>query len=751
MKGAGNSVRPSAAMAVMALLVMALLLPEGPLVSAIGSAGAATPAERLPIRSLLNLDHDDLVSGRACGIAGIATRVIRFDGLVRHLVVQDASGGIWVSPLFARERGTWAGQDDQLTELVVGTEVEIDGQIVLGGFGPLMIPDRIHCLGRADLPAAIPVEPEKFFSGNYANRRIEVPGVVQEFSWLGGDLELTVEYASRRYVAAVPPEVAPEPALTLVDAEIRLRGVGATGFNGRGECLYPRVFVDDPADVIVTLPPRSPPFEVTKLPLRSIAQPLADPLGGHRLRTEGTAIAYDGGRVLFLQDDATGIRVEMQTPMILQPGDRVEVSGFLDRSGMVAGISGAIARVVAREAAPSPRLIVPADVVEAADATSKRGQRATPGDLDGCLVRFPARLVATGSTQNGFRLTLAADRLASHISAVATGTAFNGMMPLEPGSELMVSGVLHLHRSPVYRVSYVPSVESLSLTLRSPADVSVLRSPPWWNTRRLAVTAGGLTAVLVAALAWVMLLRRQVAIETTRAAAEIRKRRDASIEFEATLRERSRLAANLHDTLLQALAGAVLQIDLCRRSLLRSRVEKAGEELDVAKRMVKHAAADLRNSVWALRTAPLASRSFNESLEAIVTHLDTARPGTISLRFDGAPFPVPKYVAGNLMLVVQEAVRNAVYHANPTTIEVRVRYDATDGRIAAMIRDDGLGFDVATCRGPAQGHFGLQGMQERIEGLGGRFSLDTAPGHGTTLHAEVVVTAHDSAVEGVTG
>jgi signal transduction histidine kinase len=217
----------------------------------------------------------------------------------------------------------------------------------------------------------------------------------------------------------------------------------------------------------------------------------------------------------------------------------------------------------------------------------------------------------------------------------------------------------------------------------------------------------------------------------------MRSRRDAAIEFDATLRERSRLAANLHDTLLQALAGSVLQIDLCRRSLAGRRVEAAGDQLDVAKRMVKHAADDLRNSVWALRTAPLAGRSLPDSLRAIVNQLGGDAPGQLRLRLDGPSFPLPRFVAGNLLLVAQEAIRNAVHHAESETVHVRVESDAATGIVTLTVRDDGRGFDPAAAAGVAQGHFGLQVMRERMEGIGGTLAIESAAGRGTTITATV--------------
>lgn len=179
---------------------------------------------------------------------------------------------------------------------------------------------------------------------------------------------------------------------------------------------------------------------------------------------------------------------------------------------------------------------------------------------------------------------------------------------------------------------------------------------------------------------------------------------------------------------------------------------EAGDQLDVAKRMVKHAATDLRSSVWALRTAPAAGRSFTQSLRELVDHLNVERgsqeqPGHVGVQFAGEAFPLPRFVAGNLLLVVQEAVRNALHHAEATAIDVAVRFDAAGREVEASVRDDGRGFEWGRQRGPAQGHFGLQGMKERVEALRGRLASDTAPGRGTTVTVRVTVPPHDAVAE----
>jgi len=423
------------------------------------------------------------------------------------------------------------------------------------------------------------------------------------------------------------------------------------------------------------------------------------------------------------------------------------VSGFLDMSRRIGGLTGGVVRKVGVETPPSPIAIQFADI-DAAHGPWPRPNTEPIGSHDGRLVRCTARLL--GTLESSERTVLALADGGTTIDAVFPSGKAGHAARLAPGTDVAVTGILQTDLAAPGAgdsITLNPPVERLRILLGGPEDVVVVRAPPWWTPRRLAALLGVVVAVLGATLLWVVLLRRQVFRQTARAVAEESARFKATLDYEITLRERSRLAANLHDTLLQALAGGVLQLDLCRRSLARQRVQDAERQLDVAKRMVKHAAADLRSSVWALRTAPLAGRSFPDSLRALIGHLDAERPGLIRLRVDGEAFPLPRFVEGNLLLVVQEAIRNALHHANAAVIDVRTRFEADARRITLTVADDGSGFAWGTQRGPEQGHFGLQGLGERIEAVGGHFAIDTAPGRGTTVIARVAVQSREGPIQ----
>jgi signal transduction histidine kinase len=103
----------------------------------------------------------------------------------------------------------------------------------------------------------------------------------------------------------------------------------------------------------------------------------------------------------------------------------------------------------------------------------------------------------------------------------------------------------------------------------------------------------------------------------------------------------------------------------------------------------------------------------------------------------GPPRPVSEPVARQLLFVVQEAVLNAVHHGQPRRVDVTVAFAADGSAVEIAVRDDGLGFVPGSQPGPESAHFGIQGMRERAEMLGGTLAIESAPGRGTTVTVRV--------------
>ena len=144
---------------------------------------------------------------------------------------------------------------------------------------------------------------------------------------------------------------------------------------------------------------------------------------------------------------------------------------------------------------------------------------------------------------------------------------------------------------------------------------------------------------------------------------------------------------------------------------------------------------------------PLAGRSFEESLEAVARQTGHGHTERITIRLEGEPFELPHFVAGNLLLVAQEAIHNAIRHASAAAIDVVAIFNADAGDVTLRVDDDGRGFVPGEQVGPDQGHFGLAGMRERIERLGGDLDVRSIPGSGTTIVAHVRKRHYDERID----
>ncbi len=699
------------------------------------------------------LSGEEIRLGRAVRLRGVVTARI-----CRLFIMQDGDSGIFVYPRLARDEGVWKGDDDVFGSLSPGTEVEITGVTRQGGFAPVILPYAVTRLGKAPLPAEEPFNPSRFFRGLDDCRRVEVRGVVQGF-WKRPPLGmvLVLDAHPGRFMARLPLD-ARNICEGLVEAEVRLRGVAMAAFNTRGELLMPSVFVNSLSDLTVERPPGNAPFDAPKVPLSEVGGYRSDSGGKYRLHVEGVVTyaervqisflddavwpyrslqgaAPELGCMFFVHDGETGLRIQTRQPIDLEPGDRVAVTGFADRSRAVSGLSEAMVRTLGKEDPPEPLRVSAEQIVEANEFALYNGVMAEPGDFDGALVTCEATLTEDIRMDNGTRV-LRLKKSGVSFKATLRGLRGAGLPALRTESELSLTGVVMLdlwHPNDLSTVTR-PQVE---LLLRSAADVVVLRKPSWWTVPRLLAALAVLMSVMVAGAVWVWLLHRRVRETTSRLSQEMHGRHEAALEFAVTLRERNRLAANLHDTLLQTLGGIGFQLAACQKGDTGTR-----PQLDVARRMVSHASDELRNSVWTLRSLQVHGQRFEPALEAIVERARGTGDAAVTCRTAGKFEDVSEFVGGNLLLIIQEALLNAQKHAACGHIQVTVRREGE--RVEVDVRDDGCGFDEQDGHGARAGHFGLDVMRERAERLGGRLAIESCPGGGTVVRVTVMLREYDT-------
>jgi len=193
--------------------------------------------------------------------------------------------------------------------------------------------------------------------------------------------------------------------------------------------------------------------------------------------------------------------------------------------------------------------------------------------------------------------------------------------------------------------------------------------------------------------------------------------------------ERNRLAREIHDTLAQGLTAVSLQLESAD-ALLEVEADPAR-----VRKMVQQALAltqanleEARRSVLDLRAAPLAGRTL---VEALVLLAEEA-PLPVDLLVTGGNQPLPPRVETGLYRIAQEAINNACQHAQASQITVKLV--ATPQLVTLTVEDDGRGFDLEDV---SSSRFGLVGLNERVKLLNGRFHIESTPGQGTLVEAEL--------------
>src|SRR6185436_5134607 len=165
-------------------------------------------------------------------------------------------------------------------------------------------------------------------------------------------------------------------------------------------------------------------------------------------------------------------------------------------------------------------------------------------------------------------------------------------------------------------------------------------------------------------------------------------------------------------------------------------VERARRSVTAALGLTRKGLEEARRSVLDLRAAPLEGRTLPEALAALAEEADAASPPAVVFETETPKASLPSAVEVGLYRIAQEALQNALRHA--AAGRVMLRLEASPDRVRLTVEDDGRGFVIEDAvQERAAGRFGLVGMRERARLLGGSFQIESAPGAGTRITAEV--------------
>lgn len=242
-----------------------------------------------------------------------------------------------------------------------------------------------------------------------------------------------------------------------------------------------------------------------------------------------------------------------------------------------------------------------------------------------------------------------------------------------------------------------------------------------------------LAALLVGILTW-LVYQRHVQQVTAR----------LDLQYKERLSERTRIARELHDTLLQSFQGLMLHFQRAR-NLLPGNPDQAIRRLDSALEGAEAAIVEGRNAIHDIRSTALVNDDLAQAMTALgrelsSTETETGAAATLNVLEEGAPRPLDPVVRDEIYRIVREALRNAFAHARAKNIETEIAYG--EKLLRVRIRDDGVGIDSHVLdHGERAGHWGLPGMRERSRQIGGHLDVWSELGAGTEVELTVPASA----------
>jgi signal transduction histidine kinase len=248
--------------------------------------------------------------------------------------------------------------------------------------------------------------------------------------------------------------------------------------------------------------------------------------------------------------------------------------------------------------------------------------------------------------------------------------------------------------------------------------VAVVIAPALWQTRWFQ-----LGAVLVAGLLARLVYSWRLGQETRR----------LNALFEERLAERTRIAQELHDTLLQGFLSASLQLHVAVEQLPEASPTRFG--LARVQQLMGQVIDEGRNALRGLRSADQGVGDLAEAFSRVRQDMRLDDATDLRVIVEGAVRELRPEVRDEVYRIGREALSNALRHAHARRVEVELEYGARDLRV--LVRDDGCGIDPQILESGREGHWGLSGMRERAERIGGRLRLWSAPGAGTELELRV--------------
>ncbi len=494
---------------------------------------ASAPGNTVPIRA----DGEEVLRSaaavhRLAPARAKAALPVRVDGVVtfadeswQSIFVQDSTGGIYVPYSI---RGVNPRPGDRVTVI---------GLSHVGDYAPVIVAPKLIARGRTKLPRPVQITPRDASSGRLDSVFVEVEGVVHAFA----NQQDPTHLAFSLYSPFGPIRVLGSPRFSTVDelrklddATAAIRGICGTIFNSRRQLVGYQLLVTSIHDIKIKEPPNPNPFELNATPINELLQYSPDASFNHRVRVSGI-VTMVGQGFFYIEDESGGMRVEGNS-------SDVRAGGFVEAAGYATpGAYSPVLREAVVRAAASPAHIDVKPIKLDWNATANSDSR---------LVTVEGRVlsVVTGA----LRKNLVLESGGRIFDAQLYLHTQNEAAPLlEEGSVLRLTGISSSQADSPSSYLLDPYTDpGVRILIRSPQDIEVVKSAPWWSLRHTILVVGALLSVILAGLVWLHMMRRRMLQQQTElrratekaqavhqlahAMQEVTQRRDFSARVEVT-------------------------------------------------------------------------------------------------------------------------------------------------------------------------------------------------------------------------
>lgn len=628
------------------------------------------------------------------------------------LFIQDDKGGIYV-------RVGAAGFDGAL-----GDRVEILGRTAPGDFAPIVILESYRILGPGILPEPLIVSQADLESGRGDCIRIRFRSRVRSVSF--GSIQaptipprLVIELGDHKtdLVQAHLLDWGDLNPQSLIDAEVELTGVSSGSFNQRRQILLGRIQLSDfPGLRIITPPP--PADEIPSIRIGDLFTFGSGTSQDRMVNVEGVVVASNAPDWLAVQDGKSGIFLKPAPLGPIKIGTLVKVSGYPSQKDLQILLLGARVEELGQVEVPA------AAELDNFDESSR---------FHGCRVKVRGTLLEPPALSAGIariRMMVEGGTMVAEIPGCES-------LPQEwqPGAILSVVGVCLAEKSAEEMARRFPQADRVTIYAGAPSDIAVLTPASWWTITRVFRVLGVLLAALVGAALVVLYLslkaRRlatsgQEAIRAERLRTEQLHEQHASrheqqLAFRAVLLERQRLAQELHDSLEQEFASLSLQTEAAISQL--SGDAAAMKILEKVRKCVDQSRGEARRCVWGLRARALDHGGIVAALNELAEQHNAGIGSQLMVDLVGPPVSLEPSRENHLFRFAQEAIGNAIKHANASEILLRIEWNPAG--LEMVVKDNGQGMP--------QGCTGSTALRKRADDLCGTLEMTARKPLGTSV------------------